>query len=107
MASSRLCHFSFRVAGCRSKRALFSTHHRFRSIGNISRRWINHCASCAEDYLSNNVLPVQILIRNDGGDELLFRIANVRLVWVDGSLRNVLTTPETFAAIKTSVGGAQ
>jgi len=45
MASSCLCHSPFRVAGCRLKLGLFSTHHGFWSIGNISTRWINPDAS--------------------------------------------------------------
>lgn len=57
------------------------------------------------EYLESNVLPVQLLVRNDGQDDLLFRIANVHLVSTDGTSRNGLNPAETYEAIKDSAGG--
>jgi hypothetical protein len=69
----------------------------------LSEERLHEVLSSAGSYLDNNVLPIQLLIRNDGQDELLFRTANVRLVWPDATPRNPLSVPDTFEAVKSSV----
>jgi hypothetical protein len=71
----------------------------------VSEKQLEGVLSGSDDFLRNNVLPVQILIRNDGQDEQLFRTASLRLVWIDGSLRAPLTTAETYEAVKSSMVG--
>lgn len=71
----------------------------------LSEEQLKETLSAGEDYLSNNVLPIQVLIRNDTQDEQLLRASFVRLVWSDGSIRSALTPSETFEAVKSSVAG--
>jgi hypothetical protein len=54
-------------------------------------------------YLDNQVLPIQLLVRNDGPEETLFRVEALRLVWADGAVRSPLTPGEVYAAVKSSV----
>lgn len=71
----------------------------------VSEEGLKESLSGGADYLENDVLPIQILIRNDSRDEQLVRAAHVGLVWAGGSLRAALTVPETYEAVKSSVAG--
>jgi hypothetical protein len=75
---------------------------------------VNPCASkdrvkevlpAGADYLAGNVLPLQILLRNEGPDDLFVKVTNMRLVASDGGVREALTPAQTYEAIKSEAGG--
>lgn len=70
-----------------------------------SQERVKEALPAGADYLAGNVLPLQILLRNDGQDDLFFKVENVRLVWSDGAVRKALTPAQTYEAIKEEAGG--
>ncbi len=72
----------------------------------VSEERLKETLSGGEDYLRNKVLPIQILLRNDGPNEQLFRLGSVQLVWIDGSSRVPLNTSETYETVRGSMAAA-
>lgn len=70
-----------------------------------SQERVKEALPAGADYLAGNVLPLQILLRNDGQDDLFFKVENVRLVWSDGGVREALSPAQTYEAIKDEAGG--